>query len=111
MGTHRIKRIQEEIQHAASSILLFEVTDPVLQGLTVTRVVVTKDVGQARIYYESSVPKAQREALQQALDRARGFVRRQLASRLNLKSVPEVQFFYDDTSEEVSRIEGLFSKI
>jgi ribosome-binding factor A len=111
MSEHRIKRIQEEIQHAASHILLFETTDPLLQGLTVTRVVVTKDVGTARIYYESGVPKKDRPVVQQALDRARGFFRRQLASRLHLKSVPEVQFFYDETSEEVSRVEGLLSKI
>jgi ribosome-binding factor A len=111
MGTHRIKRIQEEIQHAVSSVLLFEMTDPFLQGITVTRVVLTKDVGTARVYYETGVPKARREALQQGLDRARGFVRRQLASRINLKSVPEIQFFYDETNEEVSRVEGLFSKL
>jgi ribosome-binding factor A len=111
MSEHRIKRIQEEIQHAASSVLLFDTTDPTLQGLTVTRVVVTKDVGTARIYYESGVAKNDRAAVQKALDKARGFVRRQLATRLHLKSVPEIQFFYDETSEEVSRIEGLLSKI
>ncbi len=112
MSEHRIKRIQEEIQHTASSVFLFEMTDPLLQGLTITRVVVTKDVGTARIYYESrAASKKQREEIQQALDGARGFVRRQLASRLNFKTVPEVQFFYDETSEEVSRIEGLLSKI
>lgn len=111
MSTHRIKRIQEEIQHAASSILLFEMTDPVLQGLTVTRVMVTKDVGLARVYYDTSVSKTKRAAIQTALDRARGFFRKQLASHLNLKTIPEIQFFYDDTSEEVSRVESLFSKL
>lgn len=111
MSEHRIKRIQEEIQRAASSVLLFEMTDPTLKGITVTRVIVTKDVSTARLYYETAAPKAKREAIQQGLDRARGFVRRQLASKLNLKTVPEIQFFYDETSEEVSRIEGLLSKI
>lgn len=86
-------------------------TDPLIQGITVTRVVVTKDVGTARVYYEAGVPKKQRDALQEALDRARGFVRRQLASRMSLKFVPEIQFFYDETNEEVSRVEGLFSKL
>lgn len=111
MSNHRIERIQEEIQHAVSSILLFETTDPLLQGLTVTRAVVTKDIGTARIYYEASVAKNKREELQSALNRASSFIRRQLASKINLKSIPEIQFFYDDTSEEVSRIEGLFSKL
>lgn len=111
MSNHRIERIQEEVQHAVSSILLFEMTDPLIQGLTVTRVVVTKDVGTARVYYDTSVSKEKRPALQQALDRASGFVRRQLASKVTFKTVPEIQFFYDDTSEEVSRIEGLFSKL
>ena len=110
-NTHRIERIQEEVQHLVSSVLLFEVTDPLLQRVTVTRVVVTKDVSTARIYYESAVPKSQRDELQEGLDRARGFVRRQLASRMSLKFVPEIQFFYDETTEEVSRVEGLLSKL
>ena len=110
-NTHRIERIQEEIRQAASSLLLFETTDPLLKGITVTRVLVTKDAGTARLYYESAAPKSQREAIQQALDGARGFFRRELASRMKLKSIPEIQFFYDETSEEVSRVESLLSKL
>lgn len=113
MSTHRLKRIEEEIRHHVSSLLVFEMTDPDLKGLTVTRVMVTKDLGLGRIYYHlaTETPTEVREKVAQALRRARGFVRRQLAGRLNMRIVPEIEFFYDETEDEASRVEKLFSKL
>ena len=111
MSTHRLKRIQEQIQHAVSSILLLEVTDPLLSSVTVTRVLATKDLSTARVYYDTLGGEKERTAIQQGLIRARGFIRKQLAQRLRVKSVPELEFFYDETREEISRVEELFSKL
>lgn len=108
----RVQRLQEEIQHRVSSILLFEVADPGLKDMTVTRVVLTPDLGQARVYYQGGQPPHdQNDRIQKALARACPFVRRQLASSLHLKSVPELQFFYDETSDEISKVENLFSRL
>ena len=113
MSTHRVKRIEEEIRHYVSALLLFEMTDPDLKGVTVTRAVVTKDLSLARIYYHlaTDAPQEMRERTEQALRRCCGFVRRQLATRLNMRIVPEIEFFYDETEEEVARVESLFSKL
>ncbi len=111
MSTHRIKRIQEEIQHAVSSILLLEVTDPLLRTVTVTRALVTKDLSLARIYYDAPGGDQEKIKVQEALLRARGFIRKQLAQRLRVKAMPELEFFYDETREEISRVEELFSKL
>lgn len=111
MNTHRLERLQEEIQHEVSSILLFEVTDPLVKGVTVTRVLITKDLGIARVYYEASGTKEEKAALQQGLHRARGFIRKRLAPRLNLRAMPELEFFYDETKDEISRVDELFSKL
>ncbi len=111
MSQHRIKRLEEEIRHAVSSILLFTATDPLVKGVTITRVVLTRDLGIARVYYEAAGSETKRKEIQAGLDRARGFVRRELADRVTLKMIPEVQFFYDETSDEISRIEGLFAKL
>ena len=108
---HRIERLQEEIQRAVSFILLLELTDPLIRGVTVTRVTMTRDLGIARIYYEIRGTKEEQRAVQRGLDRASSFIRRQLAPRLNVKTVPELKFFYDETSDEISRIDKLFSKL
>lgn len=106
-----MERLQEEIRHAVGSIILFETTDPLVKGATLMRAVVTKDLGMARIYYEFKGSREEKASLQKGLDRAKGFIRRQLASRLNLKAVPELEFFYDETEEEIAKVEGLFSKL
>lgn len=112
MSAYRLKRIQEEIQHVVSALILFDMTDPEIKGVTVTRVLVTKDLGLARIYYETiATKKEEKSSIHKALNRARGFVRKQLASKLSIKMMPEIEFFYDETKEEVSRVEELFSKI
>ncbi len=112
MGTHRLERLQEEILHALSSILLFEVTDPRVKGITMTRVLLTKDLSVARIYYEASLKKKEeREGLQAALKRASHFIRKQLAPHLKLRAMPDLEFFYDETSDEVSRVQELFTKL
>ncbi len=114
MSSYRLERIQEEIQHGVRSILLFEVKDPTLGEVTITRVVVTKDLGQARVYLDpalESMKDAEKKAKLQALTKAGGFIRKQLASRLNIKAIPEIHFFYDETKSELAKIDDLFSKL
>ena len=110
MKNHRTERLQEEIRQAVSSILLFEVTDPLLKGITLNRVLVTKDLGLARIYYEVG-KGSNRDIITKALEKARSFIRHQLAGRVNLRLIPAIEFFYDETSEEISRVEGLLKKL
>ena len=126
MSLHRIDRLQEEIQHEVSSILLFEVTDPWVKGVTITHVMVTKDLGLARVYYEvpsltsgeeKASPASEKkikdslQKIQKGLNRAKGFFRKQLASRLSLRVIPEIEFFYDEQKDALARVDALFAKI
>jgi ribosome-binding factor A len=109
---HRIDRLQEEFRHAVSSIILYEVTDPRLRGVTITRVMVTKDIGIARVYYETTEKKKlEREGIQKALERAAHFIRKELASKVNLRNMPNLEFFFDETNDEVLKVERLFAKL
>jgi len=65
------------------------------------------DLKSARIYYSVLGDEAKREEAGKALSRARGFIRRQLGPRLDLKSIPELRFIYDDTLDRGMRIESL----
>lgn len=113
MSQHRIKRVEEEVQHAVSSIVLFELTDPDIRHVTVTRVMVTKDMSLARIYYDigNRVGPDQKKKVHEALRKSQGFVRRRLAEKMNFKKMPQIEFFYDETLEETTRVEDLFSKL
>ncbi len=111
MSDHRIEKLQEEIRYSVSSLIVFEVTDPLIQKIAITHVLVTKDIGLARIYYETNVSADERREIQESLDKAAGFFRKQLAAKLRLRQTPQVQFFYDETSDEIQRVEGLFTKM
>lgn len=111
MSSYRLERLQEEIQHAVSSIILFDLTDPLVRGATITRVLITKDLSAARVYYDFKGPEEDRALLQRGFDRAKGFIRKQLAPQLRLKGVPGLEFFYDETKDEIDRVNELFAKI
>jgi len=101
------------VQHAVSSIVLFEMTDPDIQHVTVTRVIVTKDMSLARIYYDigNTLGMDQKRKVHDALRKSQGFVRRRLAEKMNFKKMPQIESFYDETLEETTRVEDLFSKL
>ena len=107
--SRRIEKLQEEIRHRATEILLYEMEDPRLRDVTITRVRLTGDLGFARIYYEAA-PAERRSEVEKALQRAAGFVRKGLAGRLQLRLAPQIEFFYDETQEEIRRVEELFAK-
>ena len=111
MSAHRLKRVKEEIRQVVSSLLLFDLDDPDLKGLAITRVVVTKDLGIARVYFEGGQSPEQQKRILQALARAKGFIRNQLASHLDSRKVPDLTFFYDETLTHVRRVEQLLKGI
>lgn len=110
MVTHRIERLQEEIRHNVTQILLFEIQDPRVRELTITRVVLSRDMGFARIYYETTKPEL-RLMVKEGLEQASGFVRKSLGRHLKLRITPQLEFFYDETSEAIQKVEELFSKL
>lgn len=92
-------------------MLAREVHDPGIGFVTITRVVVTSDLQQARVHYTAlGDDKARRESMR-ALQRATPFLRRQLGSRLRLRRTPELQFFFDESIERHDRIERILQEL
>ena len=110
MNPHRIGRIQEEIKNSVRSFLLFEVEEVFVHRVTITKVIVTKDLSIARIYYQTPELKQSKD-IQEALNKLKGAVRKHLADTLSFKSLPKLEFFYDETEQELQRIDKLFSQL
>ncbi len=111
MGTHRIDKLQGEILKEVRMILLFVLDIPALQQIALTRVLLTKDLSLARVYYETILPDQRRDGLQEELDRQGKRIRKELAQRMRLRAVPEVRFFYDETNETISKVEKLIDSL
>jgi len=95
-------------------LLRGEVRDPEASGAIVSAVTITNDLSLARVYLrllDAEPTEARRTALVKALDRAKGHVRRSLASRLDLRTVPELRFAWDDTADRAARLDELLAEV
>ena len=101
------KRIQEEI----AVLLQSEVSDPRLSMLTVTGVEVDRELAYAIIYISSLVDQDGMEEVMRALDGAKGFLRSQMASRIRLRSFPQLRFRQDSSPNQGARIDELLAEI
>ena len=106
----RPKRVAEAIKNELTLLLLRDVADPRLTGVALTRVIVTPDLKQAKVYFTLPAGMASQPALA-AMRRARGYFRSHLAKILNMRYTPDLLFFFDNRNEEVQRIDDLFRQI
>jgi ribosome-binding factor A len=108
---NRPDKVGEQIRIELSGLIARDVHDPGIGFITLTRVSVTPDLQIARIYYTSlGDEKAQKET-GKALHRASPFLRRQIAQRVRLRRVPELEFFYDKSVAQYDRVEQILQEL
>ena len=92
-------------------MLLSEVQDPGVGLITLTRVKVSPDLQLARVYYTLMGDEKAKKETAKALARATPFLRRQLAGRMRLRRVPELQFHFDEGVAHQDRIERILIEL
>ena len=107
----RPDRVADQIRAELALLLVREVHDPGIGFVTITRVQMTPDLQQARVFYTSLGDDKTRTNSGRALERAAPFLRRQVGSRLRLKRVPDLTFTYDESIAAQDRIEQLLAEI
>jgi len=91
--------------------LLKQIRDPRIGLLTITDVKMSDDLRSAKIYVVQMGKDKLDAELQAGLEKAKGFLKRELGKRLNLRYMPDVFFFYDKSFEYGSRIDRLLMEI
>jgi ribosome-binding factor A len=107
MKTHRLARIAEAIRETASETILFEVRDPRVKGVTVTRAEVSGDLQHAKIYVSIMGTPREQQLCLHGLKHSSGFIQSKLAARLQTRFTPVVEFVLDEgvkKSIEVTRL-------
>ena len=108
MASHRPDRVGDQIREVLSELLSRgAVHDPGLGFITLTRVKVSPDLQMARVYYTSLGDESARRETAKALERATGFLRRQVGERLDLRRVPELKFQFDESVMHQDRVEQI----
>ncbi|MGN0961895.1 MAG: 30S ribosome-binding factor RbfA, partial [Christensenellales bacterium] len=93
--SERILRVNSEIQKAISNIISNELKNPIIKGLiTVTKVDTTADLEQSKVYI-SIFEEKNREDILNAIKHSAGFIRRELASMVDIRKVPYLTFLLD----------------
>lgn len=103
----RFERINEELKKEISHIISYELKNPNVTGLiSVTKAKVTPDLKYAKIYVSILNSKNDNETLE-GLKKSSGFIRSQIAKRINLRITPELVFEKDDSMEYGAKIDSI----
>ena len=105
------RQVGEQIRIELTQLLAREVHDPGIGFITLTKVTVTPDLQLARVYYTSFGDEKAQSETGKALGRAVPFLRRQIAQRVRLRRVPELEFFYDKSVAQHDRIEQILQEL
>lgn len=107
MKQHRIARVSEAIREVAAETILFELQDPRIKNVTVTKAEVSGDMQKAKVYVSIMGTQKEQDLCMHGLKHSAGFVQAKLASRLKTRYTPTVSFIRDEgvkKSIEISRL-------
>jgi ribosome-binding factor A len=104
----RLQRIADRIrQEFMEMIVKEEIHDPRVSGIMITDVKVDKELAYADIYVSAVEGIERSKEVLEGLEHARGFIRHELAQRIELRVFPRIRFHWDITPERADRIERL----
>lgn len=96
MKAHRLARVGEVIREVASETILFELRDPRVKGVTVTRADVSGDLQHAKVFVSIMGSPQEQKLCMHGLRHAAGFIQSKLAARLQTRFTPVVNFVLDE---------------
>src|SRR5688500_9736184 len=107
MKSHRLARISEVVRETAAMSILFDLKDPRVKNVTVTRAEVSGDLQHAKVFVSVMGTEKEQQLTMHGLKSAAGFIQTKLADRLTSRYVPHVTFVLDEgvkKSIEIARI-------
>ena len=111
MSTIRRQRVAEMLFPELSILSANELADPRVSLVEVTGVDVIPDLRSVKVFVSHDEEEVTKRQVLQGLKHATPYMRREIANRCNLRVVPELLFYYDDTVEKAARIDALLKQI
>jgi len=104
----RSRRVAEQIRQELADILMREMKDPRVVGVSFTAVDVTSDLEHAKVWFTTFNPDHQ--AALKGLASAAGFLRSELAKRMSIRTVPKLTFHHDESVERGAYLSQLIDQ-
>ncbi len=111
MKSHRLPRLQNELKKLFNIALSQKVNDPQLAWVSITEVIISKDLRYAKLYYSHYNNPLDHDTIKQHLIKTSGFLKKQIAGAQIMRTIPELSFFYDDTEDRAEKIDMLLSAV
>ena len=109
---HRIERVNSLIRQEISELLQRQIKDPRLSGLvSITEVDTSPDLKYAKVFISGMCDEGEKKETLSVLVSASGFLRNELARRLRLRHIPELDFRWDDSIEQGAHILELIDQV
>ena len=105
--SQRAERVADQLQRELATLLRDQVKDPRVGRITITAVEVSADLSHAKIFFTHLAGREHADEAVHALQHTAGFLRTELSHRLQLYSVPQLHFAYDDSIETGLRLSQL----
>ena len=112
MNEKRINRISEEVKRVVADLILNNIKDPRISKMaSVNRVVVTKDLKYAKIYVSVLGNEEEKANTLKGLESAKGYIRKAIGDKVNLRITPEPIFYIDDSIEHAIYMTNLIKQV
>jgi ribosome-binding factor A len=107
----RLQRIADRIRQELSEMVIKEIADPRLDGISITDVKVDRELAYADIYVSAVEGESRSKVVVRSLEHASGFLRKSLSDRIELRVFPRLRFHWDPTPERADHIEVLLASL
>ena len=107
----RLQRIAERIREELSEMLVRNLSDPRLKSVFVTDVKVDRELSHADVFVSALEGSSRSREVVQGMASAAGYIRKELAGRVELRAFPRLRFHWDPTPEHADRIERIITDL
>ena len=107
----RAARVGEELLREVADVLTRKVRDPRVKAATLTGIQLSNDLKYAKIFYSFIGDGEDIKRVQAGLDSAKGFIKREIGRRVELKYIPDIVFKFDPTLRKAQDMEELFERL
>jgi ribosome-binding factor A len=107
----RAQRISERLQEELSEMIIYEISDPRLEGISITEIKIDRELAFADIYVSALEGSTRSKEVLEGLEHAQGFLRHELSQRVELRSFPRLRFHWDPTFERAEKIEQIIASL
>lgn len=109
-GFSRKDRVSEQIKRELAELIRTELKDPRVGMISLTDVEVTADYAHAKVFFSTLVGGENLQAVQIGLQKASGFLRRELGKRIRIHTTPQLHFVYDQSLERGADLSKLIDE-